>query len=184
MSQDHRCGRAGIHSRAPISACPVPSRAYVRCTVLMPLATLPTQRAVPRTLGDRPPIPSAQVAHHRGGVLARLQPRLGPREARPQQSRQLSALPAPQRGAYPGDSSRLRFCYLHKRMIDRRLRSANRFARRAQAQVKARMAAAVLGAFLVAAVVAALAIAGPRACSNCRSPCRSCRSRWFTAHRS
>jgi hypothetical protein len=34
---------AGIHSRAPISACPVPSRAYVRCTVLMPLATLPTQ---------------------------------------------------------------------------------------------------------------------------------------------
>jgi hypothetical protein len=33
---------AGIHSRAPISACPVPSRAYVRCTVLIPLATLPT----------------------------------------------------------------------------------------------------------------------------------------------
>jgi hypothetical protein len=34
---------AGIHSRAPISACPAPSRTYARWTVLMPLATLPTQ---------------------------------------------------------------------------------------------------------------------------------------------
>ena len=75
----------------------------------------------PATLGDRPPVPSAQVAHHRGGVLARLQPRLGPRETRPQQFQQLSAFPAPQRGAYPGGSSRLRFCCPHKRMIDRRL---------------------------------------------------------------
>jgi hypothetical protein len=33
---------AGIHSRASISACLVPSRAYARYTVLMPLATLPT----------------------------------------------------------------------------------------------------------------------------------------------
>src|SRR5215469_14453701 len=33
---------AGIHCRAPISACPVPSRTYDRCTVVMPLATLPT----------------------------------------------------------------------------------------------------------------------------------------------
>src|SRR5215471_3876444 len=33
---------AGIHCRAPISACPVPSRTYARCTVVMPLATLPT----------------------------------------------------------------------------------------------------------------------------------------------
>ena len=32
-----------IDSRAPISACPVPSRTYDRCTVLIPLATLPTQ---------------------------------------------------------------------------------------------------------------------------------------------
>ena len=34
------CSR-GIHCRAPISACPVPSRTYARCTVLMPLATRP-----------------------------------------------------------------------------------------------------------------------------------------------
>ena len=34
---------AGIHCRAPTSACPVPSRTYARCTVLIPLATLPTQ---------------------------------------------------------------------------------------------------------------------------------------------
>jgi hypothetical protein len=32
---------AGIHCRAPISACPVFSRAYDRCTVVIPLATLP-----------------------------------------------------------------------------------------------------------------------------------------------
>jgi hypothetical protein len=32
---------AGIHWRAPISACPVASRTYDRCTVLMPLAIRP-----------------------------------------------------------------------------------------------------------------------------------------------
>ena len=95
------------------------------CPVEQPLR--PVRRAVPRTLGDRPPVPSAQVAHHCGGVLARLQPRLCPREAGPQQFQQLSAFPAAQRGAYPGGSSRLRFCCLHKRMIGRRLRSAKRF---------------------------------------------------------
>jgi hypothetical protein len=57
----------------------------------------PVRRAIPRTLGDRPPIPSAQVAHHRGGVLARLQPRLGPREARPQQFQQLGTFRRPRR---------------------------------------------------------------------------------------
>ena len=34
------CSR-GIHCRAPISACPVFSRTYDRCTVLIPLATRP-----------------------------------------------------------------------------------------------------------------------------------------------
>ena len=34
------CSR-GIHCRAPISACPVLSRTYATCTVLMPLATWP-----------------------------------------------------------------------------------------------------------------------------------------------
>jgi hypothetical protein len=63
------------------------------CPVEQPLR--PVRRAVPGTLGDRPPVPSAQVAHHRGGVLARLQPRLCPREARAQQFQQLSAFPAP-----------------------------------------------------------------------------------------
>ncbi len=32
----------GIHCRAPISACPVRSRTYARCTVVIPFATLPT----------------------------------------------------------------------------------------------------------------------------------------------
>ncbi len=32
---------AGIHCRAPISACPVRSRTYDKCTVLIPFATLP-----------------------------------------------------------------------------------------------------------------------------------------------
>ena len=32
---------AGIHCRAPISACPVLSRTYDKCTVLMPFSTLP-----------------------------------------------------------------------------------------------------------------------------------------------
>ena len=34
---------AGTHSRAPISACPACSRTYARCTVLIPLASLPAQ---------------------------------------------------------------------------------------------------------------------------------------------
>ena len=113
------------------------------CPVEQPLR--PVRRAVPRTLGDRPPIPSAQVARHRGGVLARLQPRLRPREARPQQFQQLSTFPARQHGAYPGGSSRLRFCCLHKRMIDGGCVWQDRLPSRAQAQVNARMAA-VLGA--------------------------------------
>ena len=95
------------------------------CPVEQPLR--PVRRPVPRMLGDRPPVPSAQLAHHCGGVLARLQPRLCPREARPQQLQQLSPFPAAQRGAYPGGSSRLRFCCRHTRMIGRRLRSAKRF---------------------------------------------------------
>ena len=34
---------AGIHRRAPISACPACSCTYARCTVLIPLATFPAQ---------------------------------------------------------------------------------------------------------------------------------------------
>jgi hypothetical protein len=184
---------AGIHSRAPTNACPACSRTYARCTMLIPLATLPTQprycrltpavrppcltwpvssiaptasprpptglaggviqpghgepahhphrregvpdRAaeqplgltrspVPGMLGDRPPVAPADLAHQRRGVLARLQPRLHPREARPQQLQQLSAFPVGQGDAYPGRSSRLRSCCPHKRMIARRLRRA------------------------------------------------------------
>jgi len=37
-----------------------------------------------------------------------------PYEARPQAFQQLSTFPARQRGAYPGGSSRLRLCCLHK----------------------------------------------------------------------
>ena len=82
------------------------------------------RRVISHLRGDGPPIALGDLAHHRGGVLARLQPRLGPRKTWPQQFLQLSAFPARQRGAYPGGSSRLRFCCPHKRMIDRRLRRA------------------------------------------------------------
>jgi hypothetical protein len=41
---------------------------------------------------------------------------------------QLSAFPPAQAGAYPGGSSRLRFCSLHKRMIARRLRCVKTYA--------------------------------------------------------
>ncbi len=54
-------------------------------------------------------------------VLARLQPRPGPGETRPQQPQQLSPFPQRQPGPYPDGSSRLRFCCLHKHMIERRL---------------------------------------------------------------
>ena len=65
------------------------------------------RRPVPGVPGDAPPVPLRQLAHHRGGVLARLQPRLGPGEARPQQLQQLSPFPQRQPGAYPDGSSRL-----------------------------------------------------------------------------
>lgn len=60
-------------------AAPLRREGIPDCPVEQPLR--PVGRAVPRTLGDRPPVPSARVAHHRGGVLARLKPRLGSREA-------------------------------------------------------------------------------------------------------
>ena len=78
---------------------------------------------------------SAGSAHHRGGILARLQPRLCPREARPQQSQQLSAFPARQPGAYPGGSSRLRFCcrHTHDREAAGPIQAGSRSAPRPQA---------------------------------------------------
>jgi len=85
--------------------------------------------AVSGLRGDRPAVPLGDLAHHRGGVLARLQPSLCPREARPQQVQQLSAFPPRQRGAYPGGSSRRRTCCPHKHMIGRRLRPRDRVAR-------------------------------------------------------
>jgi hypothetical protein len=44
----------------------------------------PVRRPVPGVLGDGPPVPRRQVAGQRVHVLPRLQPRLRPREARPQ----------------------------------------------------------------------------------------------------
>ena len=82
------------------------------------------RRPVSGLRGDRPPVSPGDLAHHRGRVLARLQPRLWPRETRPQQFQQLNSFPARQRGAYPGRSSRLRFRCPHKHMIDRRLLSS------------------------------------------------------------
>ena len=79
------------------------------------------RRPVPGMLGDRPPVAAGNLAHQRGGVLARLQPRLHPHKTRPQQPQQLSALPPAQPGPYPGGSSRPRFCCRHTHMIARRL---------------------------------------------------------------
>ena len=79
---------------------------------------------VPGLLSERPPVAPRDLAHQRGRVLAGLQPRLHPRETRPQQVQQLSTFPPAQPGAYPDGSSRLRFCCLHTRIIARRLRHA------------------------------------------------------------
>jgi hypothetical protein len=65
------------------------------------------RRLVPVMPGDAPPVPLRQLAHHRGGVLARLQPRLRPGKARPQQHQQLSPFLQRQPGAYADGSSRL-----------------------------------------------------------------------------
>jgi hypothetical protein len=42
----------------------------------------PVRRPVSGPFGQRPAVPPGQIAHQRGGVLARLQPRLHPAEAR------------------------------------------------------------------------------------------------------
>jgi len=65
------------------------------------------RRPVPGMPGDAPPVPLRQFAHHRGGVLARLQPRLCPRETGPQQFQQLSPFPQRQPDAYADGCSRL-----------------------------------------------------------------------------
>ena len=81
----------------------------------------PVRRPVPGVLGDRPPVPRRQVAGQRGHVLARLQPRLRPGEARPQQPQQGRPLPHRPPGPYPGSSSRPCFICSHKLMISGRL---------------------------------------------------------------
>ena len=83
----------------------------------------PVRRPVPGMLGDRPPVPRRQLAGQRGHVLARLQPRLRPGEARPQQAHQDRPLPHRPAGPYPGSSSRPCFICSHKLMISGRLPS-------------------------------------------------------------
>ena len=82
-----------------------------------------TRRPVPGVLGDRPPVPRWQVADQRGHVLARLQPRLRPPKARPQQAHQGRPLPHRLPGPYSGSSSRPCFICSHKLMISGRLHS-------------------------------------------------------------
>ena len=65
------------------------------------------RRPVADVPGDAPPVPLRQLAHHRSGVLARLQPRFCPRETRPQQLQQLSPFPQRQPDAYADGCSRL-----------------------------------------------------------------------------
>ena len=85
----------------------------------------PGRRPVARLLGDRPPVPRRKVAHQRIHVLPGLQPRLRPREARPDQPHQGRPLPQRPPCPYPGDSSRLVFICQHKHMIPRRLPSSH-----------------------------------------------------------
>jgi hypothetical protein len=59
-------------------------------------------------LSDRPAIALRQPADQRTDILARLQPRLGPGETRPQRNQQLPAPPRTQACPYPGSRSRLR----------------------------------------------------------------------------
>ena len=67
----------------------------------------PVRRPVPAMPGDAPPVHPRQLAGQRRHVLARLQPRLGPGKARPQQPQQLIPFPQRQPGAYPDGSGRL-----------------------------------------------------------------------------
>jgi hypothetical protein len=81
----------------------------------------PQRRPITHLLRDRPPVTLRQVTDQRPYILLRLKPRLGPHETRPPQPQQLTTFPGRKSGPYPGSSSRLRFCCLHTRMIDRRL---------------------------------------------------------------
>ena len=65
------------------------------------------RRLIPGMPGDAPPVPLRQLAHHRGGVLARLQPWLRPGKTRPQPLQQLKAFPQRKPRTYPDGSSRL-----------------------------------------------------------------------------
>ena len=67
----------------------------------------PVRRPLPAMPGDAPPVHPGQLADQRGHVLARLQPRLCPGKARPQQPQQLILFPQRQPGAYPDGSGRL-----------------------------------------------------------------------------
>jgi hypothetical protein len=67
----------------------------------------PVRRPVPAMPGDAPPVHPRQLAGQRRHILARLQPRLGPGKARPQQPQQLSPFPQRQPGAYADGSGRL-----------------------------------------------------------------------------
>jgi hypothetical protein len=78
-------------------------------------------RPVPGLLGDRPAVPRRQAAGRRVDVLARLQPGLRPREARPEQPRQGRPFPRRPPCPCPCDSSRLVFICPHEHMIPRRL---------------------------------------------------------------
>ena len=88
----------------------IAAQASQRRVVQQPLR--PVRRPVPGMPGDAPPVPPRQLADQRRHVLARLQPRLRPGKARPQQFQQLSPFPQRQPGAYPDGSSRLRFIVL------------------------------------------------------------------------
>jgi hypothetical protein len=94
-------------------------RLVPRSPVQQPL--LPVRRPVPGVLCDRPPVPRRQVAGQRGHLLARVQPRLRPGEAGPQQAQQDRPLPHRPAGPYPGGSSRPCFICSHKLTISGRL---------------------------------------------------------------
>ena len=103
----------------------------------------PVRGPVPGLLGERPAVAPGNLAHQRGGVLARLQPGLHPRETRAQQLQQLSAFP-------PGQARRLSWrqqpppVLLSSHTHNRQAAAPCEDPQSAQQQVKPRMATAVL----------------------------------------
>ncbi len=126
------CTSSGISQAA---ACSSPAMANRRT---IPVAANVFHTARPAAAGcypapgphmsyDRPPVTPGDLAHYRGRVLARLQRRLCPREAQPQQFQQFGAFMCASAAPILAAAAAFGFVVLMKRMTNRRLRCARRF---------------------------------------------------------